>query len=101
MEKRDVLGSMESFDPQELFVSERGLREAASRLDRLEKEGCENLAQLEKERRLDLMVKVAPLAMACGVSVLGCLPSAKWVQSHKTDRNGSGLLRLAAAILGS
>lgn len=95
----DVLKPFESFDPTELFVSERGVRETASRLERLEREAAENLADAEKQSRLDLMVRVAPLAMACNVSVLGCLPSAKWSQSHRTDRNGSGLLRLAAAIL--
>lgn len=99
MKKNDVLGALSSFDPQELFVSSRGMRETANRLERLEKEGQENLAQVEKERRLEMMVRVAPLAMACDVSVLGCMPPAKYVQSHRTDRNGSGLLRLAAAIL--
>lgn len=99
MKKNDVLGALSSFDPTELFVSERGVRETASRLAQLEKDGQENLAQLEKEERLNLMVRVAPLAMRCDVSVLGCLPPAKHVQSHKTDRNGSGLLRLAAVLL--
>lgn len=99
MKKNEVLGALSSFDPQELFISERGVRETANRLAQLEKQAAENLADAEKQSRLDLMIRVAPLAMACDVSVLGCLPPAKWVQAHKSDRNGSGLLRLAAAIL--